>query len=104
MGLGTDAGYSWPEKSSSDTFWPISVQDAKLICVPLRGDVQHPDPMRRPVTAALPLRMPLARSGGGTNFTLEEVSIRANIALEQKNIKMNIPLQPKVINMLIILN
>jgi len=91
-GLARDISWVWVpmldtlglKKSSADTFWPISVQDAKLICVPLRGDMQHPDPMRRPVTAALPLRMPLARGGGGTNFSLEEVSVRANIALEQK--------------------
>lgn len=49
-------------KSADDKFWPITVQDGKLISVPLKGGNDYPDAGRRPVTAALPFRMPLARS------------------------------------------
>lgn len=49
-------------KSADDKFWPITVQDGKLICVPLKGGNEYPDAARRPVTTALPFRMPLARS------------------------------------------
>jgi hypothetical protein len=48
-------------KSAEDSYWPITMYDAKLICVPLKGGVKHPDAARRPVTAALGLRLPLAR-------------------------------------------
>ena len=48
-------------KSSDDKFWPITVQDGKLVCVPLKGGNEHPDASRRPVTSTLPFRMPLAR-------------------------------------------
>jgi chromosome transmission fidelity protein 4 len=47
-------------KSFEDSFWPVSVQDGKLICVPLKGGNQYPDAARRPVTSALSLRMPFA--------------------------------------------
>jgi chromosome transmission fidelity protein 4 len=52
------------KKSREDVFWPIHVQDGKLICVPLKG-VQYPDAARRPLTSSLQLRMPLARGDGG---------------------------------------
>jgi hypothetical protein len=48
-------------KSAEDSYWPITMYDAKLICVPLKGGLKHPDAARRPVTAALGLRLPLAR-------------------------------------------
>lgn len=48
-------------KSAEDSYWPITMYDAKLICVPLKGGTKHPDAARRPVTAALGLRLPLAR-------------------------------------------
>jgi chromosome transmission fidelity protein 4 len=48
------------KKSSDDTFWPISVFDGKLVCVPLKGGTKFPDATRRPVTTALTFRMPLA--------------------------------------------
>ncbi len=51
------------KKSREDHFWPIAIQDAKLICAPLKG-VLHPDATRRPLTTALAMRMPLARSLG----------------------------------------
>ena len=52
------------KKSREDSFWPVTIQDGKLICVPLKG-VKHPDAARRPLTTAFPLRMPLARGNGG---------------------------------------
>lgn len=48
-------------KSSEDNFWPVTVYDGKLVCVPLKGGTQHPNAARRPVTTALNLRLPLAR-------------------------------------------
>ena len=47
-------------KSREDLFWPVTVQDGKLICVPLKGGNRYPDTVRRPVTSALNLRMPFA--------------------------------------------
>lgn len=49
-------------KSKKDSFWPVSVQNGKLICVPL-NDSLYPNPARRPLTSSLQLRMPLARDG-----------------------------------------
>ena len=49
-------------KSSDDSFWPVTVYDGKLICIPLKGKVKYPDATRRPVTANLSLKIPLARS------------------------------------------
>jgi chromosome transmission fidelity protein 4 len=49
-------------KSREDSFWPVSVQNGKLVCVPLKG-VPHPNPIRRPLTTSLQLRIPLARDG-----------------------------------------
>jgi chromosome transmission fidelity protein 4 len=49
-------------KSADDQFWPVTVYDGKLVCVPLKGGNQYPDAARRPVTATLGMRMPLARS------------------------------------------
>lgn len=48
------------KKSSDDSFWPISVFDGKIICVPLKGSTKYPDATRRPVTTTLGFRMPLA--------------------------------------------
>eukprot|EP00547_Thalassionema_nitzschioides_P004411 CAMPEP_0194201468 /NCGR_PEP_ID=MMETSP0156-20130528/1724_1 /TAXON_ID=33649 /ORGANISM="Thalassionema nitzschioides, Strain L26-B" /LENGTH=1030 /DNA_ID=CAMNT_0038926659 /DNA_START=107 /DNA_END=3196 /DNA_ORIENTATION=- len=70
-------------KSVDDTFWPITVQDGKLICVPLKGGNNFPDATRRPVTTALNLRMPLA-NGSDKNSILEELALRAKLALNQK--------------------
>jgi Minichromosome loss protein, Mcl1, middle region len=53
-------------KSLDDSFWPVSVHEGKLICVPLKGGTQHPDPTRRPITCILPMRMPFAY---GTDMT-----------------------------------
>ena len=47
------------KKNMNDSYWPVEVHGGKLICVPLRGR-DHPDATRRPVTTALPLRIPLA--------------------------------------------
>jgi chromosome transmission fidelity protein 4 len=52
------------KKSSDDSFWPITVFDGKLVCVPLKGSTKYPDATRRPVTTTLCFRMPLA---GGNN-------------------------------------
>jgi chromosome transmission fidelity protein 4 len=48
-------------KSSDDSYWPVTVYDGKLVCVPLKGGTKHPDATRRPVTTALGMRLPLAR-------------------------------------------
>jgi chromosome transmission fidelity protein 4 len=48
-------------KSVDDNFWPITVYDGKLVCVPLKGGTRHPDAARRPVTTSLNFRLPLAR-------------------------------------------
>jgi chromosome transmission fidelity protein 4 len=53
-------------KSLEDSFWPVTVQDGKFVCVPLRGGNEHPDAARRPVTTALNLRMPFAYSSNKT--------------------------------------
>lgn len=65
------ASFSWApmldtvglRKSREDSFWPVSVQNGKLICVPLKGGMNHPNPARRPLTTSLQLRIPLARDG-----------------------------------------
>lgn len=49
-------------KSADDQFWPVSVYDGKLVCVPLKGGNTYPDAARRPVTSTLGLRIPLAKS------------------------------------------
>jgi len=51
-------------KSMDDQFWPITVFDGKMVCVPLKGGNTYPDAARRPVTSTLGLRLPLAGSGG----------------------------------------
>jgi chromosome transmission fidelity protein 4 len=49
-------------KASDDSYWPVTVYEGKLICVPLKGKVKYPDATRRPVTATLGFKLPLARS------------------------------------------
>ena len=49
-------------KSREDSYWPVTVQRGKLVCIPLKG-TDFPNPARRPLTTSLPLRMPLARAG-----------------------------------------
>jgi chromosome transmission fidelity protein 4 len=49
-------------KSADDQFWPVTVYDGKLVCVPLKGGTTYPDAARRPVTSTLGLRMPLAKA------------------------------------------
>ena len=49
-------------KSADDQFWPVTVYDGKLVCVPLKGGNTFPDASRRPVTTTLGLRLCLARS------------------------------------------
>jgi hypothetical protein len=71
-------------KSRDDSFWPVTVYDGKLVCVPLKGGMKHPDAVRRPVTAALGFRLPLARGPLTKTHTLEELAVRAAIALGQK--------------------
>lgn len=71
-------------KSVDDTFWPVTSQDGKLVCVPLRGGNDHPDASRRPVTTTLSFRMPFARGGLENSLVLEEASVRATLALTQK--------------------
>merc|ERR1711935_761767 len=71
-------------KSTEDPFWPINVQDGKLVCVPLKGRSAFPDAVRRPITTTLGLRMPLATSLPARYSMLEELSVRSNLALSQK--------------------
>ena len=52
-------------KSMDDQFWPITVYDGKMVCVPLKGGNTHPDATRKPVTSTLGLRLPLATSSSG---------------------------------------
>ena len=49
-------------KSSDDSFWPVTVYNGKLVCVPLKGGIQYPDAARQPVTSALDFKMPFAKS------------------------------------------
>ena len=49
-------------KSADDQFWPVTVFDGKLVCVPLKGGNAYPDAGRRPVTSTLGLRIPLAKA------------------------------------------
>lgn len=72
------------KKSEDDSFWPVSVLDGKLLCVPLKGGHEHPDATRRPITTALDLRMPMANSGLKKSIQLEETSARASVALMQQ--------------------
>ena len=91
---GNATGYTWDwspildtiglRKSVDDSFWPVTSQDGKLVCVPLKGGVNHPDAGRRPVTTTLSLRMPFARGGLKDSVVLEEASVRATMALTQK--------------------
>ena len=53
-------------KSSEDSFWPITVTDGKMVCVPLKGGTNYPDATRRPVASAIGFRLPLGR-GNLTN-------------------------------------
>lgn len=72
------------KKSASDTYWPVSVQDGKFVCVPLKGKDTHPDVIRRPLTTSLSAKMPIARGGGGKNVVMDEVSLRSNLVLKNK--------------------
>jgi len=49
-------------KSTEDSYWPVTVYDGKLVCIPLKGGVQYPDAGRRPITATIGMKMPFARS------------------------------------------
>lgn len=49
-------------KSRSDSFWPTTVFDGKVVCVPLKGGMTYPDAARRPITTVLGLRIPLAKA------------------------------------------
>jgi len=90
--LNKSAGWQWTpmldtlgkKKSEDDSFWPVSVLDGKLLCVPLKGGHEHPDATRRPITTALDLRMPMANSGLKKSIQLEETSARASVALMQQ--------------------
>ena len=67
----TDGGKSWEwipvldtlglSKSSDDSFWPVTVYDGKLVCIPLKGGLNYPDASKRPVTTTLDFKLPLAR-------------------------------------------
>lgn len=48
-------------KSMESSFWPVCVQDGKLVCVPLTGRDEYPNAGRRPVTTSLSLRQPFAK-------------------------------------------
>jgi len=67
----------------SSQFWPVSVNSGKFIVVPLKGGNENPEVLRRQVTSALQVRIPIAR-GGVTAVAQEEIFARANLALAQK--------------------
>jgi hypothetical protein len=46
-------------KHSSDTFWPVGIIDDKLVCVTLKGGIEQPNPLPKPVLNHVTLRMPL---------------------------------------------
>jgi chromosome transmission fidelity protein 4 len=71
-------------KSEGDSFWPISVSDGYLNCVPLKGGVKYPNAVRRPVTSKLGFRLPFVRGPVQQTNALEELSVRASVALLQK--------------------
>lgn len=71
-------------KSTDDNYWPITLHNGTMVCIPLKGGMTYPDASRRPVTSTLGLRMPFARSILSKNSVLEELSVRSNIALAQK--------------------
>jgi Minichromosome loss protein, Mcl1, middle region len=63
------------KKSSDDSFWPVTVYDGKLVCVPLKGGTKYPDAAaRRPVTAALGLKLPLARGTIAKRYAAHDVN------------------------------
>lgn len=74
------------KKSASDTFWPISAIDGKLVCVPLKGSDNYPDAIRRPVTTSLPFKIPVAGGSGGKSVVMNEISLRSNLVLKNKKI------------------
>ena len=49
-------------KSTDDNYWPITLHNGTMVCIPLKGGMTYPDASRRPVTSTLGLRMPFARS------------------------------------------
>lgn len=93
-GGGEPASWEWSplldtvglRKSSEDSFWPITVFDGKLVCIPLKGGIKYPDATRRPITATIGMKMPLARSTLAKSSALEEISVRSNMALIQKKV------------------
>jgi len=73
------------KKSSDDHFWPVTIADGKLVCIPLKGGNEYPDAVRRPVTASIGLKLPLVNGIlGPSSLAMEETSVRAAIALKQK--------------------
>ena len=55
------------KKSKDDHFWPVTVTDGKLICVPLKGGNEYPDAARRPVTTSLVFKVPVVKGLLGGN-------------------------------------
>lgn len=49
-------------KSRDDSFWPTTVYDGKVVCVPLKGGASYPDAVNRQVTTALGMRIPMAKA------------------------------------------
>lgn len=60
-------------KASDDSYWPVTVYEGKLICVPLKGKVKYPDATRRPVTSTLSFKLPVARSTLASVYVLHFV-------------------------------
>ncbi len=85
-GTSSSASHSWQwmpildtvglRKSSDDSHWPITAVDGKLVCVPLKGGTKYPDASRRPVTAVLGFRMPLAQSTLTKTYVVASVGFR----------------------------
>ncbi|KAL7578377.1 hypothetical protein ACA910_012779 [Epithemia clementina (nom. ined.)] len=94
ISLDSGAGWEWMpvldtqelRKSESDRFWPISVMDGKLNCVPLKGGVKYPSAARKPITSNIGLRLPFVRGLLPQTKALEELSVRAIVSLQQKKV------------------
>jgi len=67
------------EGKSYTKFWPVAVHGDQVIGVPLHHR-DHPDPVRRPVTSALSLKMPLCKNSSAA----EEIHLRATCAMQAK--------------------
>ena len=75
------------QKTPTDSFWPLWVQDGSLTCVPLHGGDEHPDPMRNHLPSTISLKMPLLIGTlGKVAGALEDMTVRAGLAVAQRQL------------------